>query len=93
MKRFLKVFFSYIVALLRLVFLVLVLIISGTHKILFNRVEISEITVQIKPLRCDIEEMGEKLSYIDKMCMENPDLISASEDFPDDDLFFDGGDE
>lgn len=96
-KRFFSVLFSYIIALARLVVWTLVFFFSGLQRVLFTRAEIVSMNFAITPLRCDMEETGEKIAYLDKLCMDNPDLaevIGEEEvDMPIDDINFDDTDD
>lgn len=75
LKRFFVVLWSYIVALGRLFIWTLLTFLSGLQRILFTRSEVVRVELRISPLRCDIKDTDEKLAYIDKLCLENPDLI------------------
>lgn len=48
----------------------------GLQKTLFSRSEVVGIEIKVLPLRCDIKDTDEKLAYIDKLCLENPELIA-----------------
>lgn len=85
-----KVLWSYIVALARLIVWTLVFFFSGLQRTLFMRSEVVSVEFRVTPLRCDMEEADKNLAYIDKLCLENPDLVEAVEE---EDLnFFDGTD-
>ena len=97
-KKFLKVFLSYVIALLRLVVWVIIFFFSGLQRILFTRSEVVGVDMKLSPLRCDMEDVDEKLAYIDKLCIENPDLAEIAEqtyleDMKEDENFFDDGEE
>ena len=79
MKKFFSKLGSYIIALLRLVLLNINFFFSGLHTILFSNIEITNIEMKGTPLRCDKENTSETMAYLDKLCLENPDLL----DFPD----------
>ena len=54
--------------------------------------------MKLMPLRCDMEDADEKLAYIDKLCIENPDLAEMAEqayleDIKKDEDFFDDSEE
>lgn len=55
------------------------------------RSEIVSVEFKVTSLRCDLQEVDEKISYLDKLCVENPDLACFVEDedfdFPDSDEF------
>ena len=97
-QKFLKVFWSYIVALLRLVVWTIILFFSGLQRTLFTRSEVVGVDMKLTPLRCDMEDVDEKLAYIDKLCIENPDLAEMAEqayleDMKEDENFFDDSEE
>lgn len=66
-------------ALARLIVWTIILFFSGIQRILFTRSEVCGVDMKISPLRCDMEAADEKLAYIDKLCIENPDLVEISE--------------
>lgn len=78
-QKFLKVFWSYVVAILRLIIWTIILFFSGLQRTLFTRNEIIGVDMRLMPLRCDMEDADEKLAYIDKLCIENPDLAEMAE--------------
>ena len=41
------------------------------------RSEIVEVDFKVIPLRCDMEAIDDKMAYIDKLYMENPDMIEG----------------
>lgn len=82
-NRFLKVIGSYIRALARLFIWTILVFFSGLQRTLFMRSEVAGVDLKIVPLKCDIEETDERLAYIDKLCMENPELVIEN-DFDDD---------
>lgn len=85
-----EVLLSITIALFRFFFLVVALIPSGLHVIFFTRTEICNIELKGLPYRCDREKIANTLSFVDKMCLENPELLElgdnppAPEDFPND---------
>lgn len=80
--NFLKVLGSYIVAVCRLVLWTAMFFLVGLQRTLFMRSEVVGFELGVTPLRCDIADTDEKLAYIDKLCMENPDLVeSIGEEF------------
>ena len=95
-KRFFSVLFSYIIAIVRLVIWTFVFFFSGLQKTLFTRSEVVSINYAVMPLRCDMEDTEDKMAYLDKLCMGNPDLadmIGEEEtEFPIDDIDFDDND-
>ena len=100
LKRFFKVTGSYIRAFFRLIIWTILVFFSGLQRTLFMRSEVAGVDIKITPLKCDIEDTNEKLSYIDKLCLENPELIETvesnklqDEDFFDDTDEYNRGDE
>lgn len=84
--RLFKVVGSYIRALARLFIWTLIVFFSGLQRALFTRSEIAGVELKLAPLKCDLEETDDKLAYIDKLCMENPELLIEDDfnDFPHD---------
>lgn len=74
-KDFMDTFISTIIAIIRLCFLGVCFLTSGLQVILFTRTEICNLEMKGQPLRCDMNKMDEKLSYVDKLMLENPDLL------------------
>ena len=72
--------FSAVVALLRLVFLTCAMFASGVHIVLFTRTEVCNIEMRGMPWRCDRERDMSTLSFIDKICLENPDLLDYADE-------------
>lgn len=79
-QDFFKVLWSYIVALLRLLNWTAIFFFAGLQRTLFMRSEVSSVEFGVLPLRCDMEDADNNLAYIDKLCMENPDLAKLSDD-------------
>ena len=94
-QKFLKVFWSYVMALARLIIWTIIFFFSGLQRTLFTRNEVCGVDMKLLPLRCDMEDVDEKLAYIDKLCIENPDLAEMAEQtyLEDDEKFFDDGEE
>ena len=91
-----KVLFSYIRALARLVIWTILFFFTGLQRTLFMRSEVASAELKVIPLHCDIEETNSRLAYLDKLCVENPDLACLSEEEmgfedEDDDFPFDDG--
>ena len=80
LKGFFKVLFSYVIALARLVVWTFVFFFTGLQRTLFMRSEIVCVEFKVTPLRCDLEEVDQNLAYLDKLCVENPDLACLVED-------------
>ena len=87
--RFFKVLWSYIVAVSRLIIWTIILFFTGLQRTLFMRSEIVGVEFKVIPLMCDREEFDDKLAYLDKLCIENPDLMGIEDDIPFDDLMMD----
>ena len=83
---FFKVLFSYTIALARLFVWSIVFFFSGLQRTLFMRSEIVGVNFRVMPLRCDMEDTKSKLSYLDKLCIENPDLVGMEDEIPFDDM-------
>ena len=91
--KFCKVVWSYFVALARLVVWTIILFFSGLQRTLFMKSEVVGVDFRVIPLRCYREDFDEKLSYLDKLCIENPDLIGMEDDeIPFDDIIEDDED-
>lgn len=71
---------SAIVALIRLLFLTCAMFASGVHIVLFTRTEICNIEMRGMPWRCDREKVADQLSFVDKICLENPDLLDFADE-------------
>ena len=85
--------FSYGIAIARLLFWEVLLFFSGLQQILFTGTEICGIDLRGLPLRCDRDDIIDKVSYMDKLKIENPDLaIIDEEDLNDIDDINDEGD-
>lgn len=84
----LRVLWSYIVALARLVIWTILFFFTGLQRTLFMRCEVASAELKVIPLRCDMADMDEKIAYVDKLCAENPDLmVLAEEELPDEEDF------
>ena len=71
---------SYAIAIVRLLFWVVILFFSGLQQILFMKSEIANIDLRTIPLWCDRKDIMDNLAYIDKLSIENPELVEAAED-------------
>lgn len=78
--RFLKVLWSYFIAVARLVIWTIILFFSGLQRTLFMKSEVVGVDFKVIPLRCYREDLDDKLAYLDKLCIENPDLIGMEDD-------------
>lgn len=91
MREILSEVGSVIVALIRLLFLTCAMFTSGVHVVLFTRTEVCNIEMRGMPWRCDREKMADQMSFVDKICLENPELLDfadeqmKNEGFPPDD--------
>lgn len=93
-KGFFKVLFSYLIAVARLFVWTVIFFFTGLQRTLFMRSEVVCVEFKVTPLRCDMEEADNTLSYIDKLCFENPDLACLVEEETNDDFdFLDDNDE
>lgn len=84
--KFCKVLWSYIVALARLFVWTVIFFFSGLQRTLFMRSEVAGVDFKIIPLKCDRDEYDDKLAYLDKLCIENPDLAGIDDETPFDDI-------
>ena len=82
LTRFIKVVLSYLIAILRLLFWVVLVFVYGLHKTLFTGTEITSVELRGLPLRCDLEGIHDNMAYIDKMIIEHPDLMNVPEEYP-----------
>ena len=85
--KFCKVLWSYFVALARLVIWTFIFFFTGLQRTLFMRSEIVEVDFKVMPLRCDMEAIDDKMAYIDKLYMSNPDMIEGGAAEQEDELF------
>ena len=77
---FLYLMYSYIVALCRLVLWTILMFFSGLQRTLFMRSEVVSVEFRVIPLLCDRKDTKDTLAYIDKLCMENPDIAAMGEE-------------
>ena len=83
--EFLEEIGSILIAIIRLIFLTCVMLLSGLQIILFNQLEIYNLEMKGMPLRYKIKRDQANLAFIDKMCIENPELLDIPEgELPDD---------
>ena len=75
-----KVLWSYIVAVTRLVIWTIIFFFTGLQRTLFMKSEVVGVDFRVAPLRCHMEDADEKLAYLDKLCIENPDLIGIEDE-------------
>ena len=80
LKRVFQVLLSYLRALARLVVWTILFFFTGLQRTLFMRSEVASAELKVIPLMCDIEDTDDKLAYIDKLCIENPDLMVLTEE-------------
>ena len=77
--------FSIIVAVLRLLLLTCTMFISSLNLIFFAQLEIVNVELRGQAWRSRRERDMRTLSFIDKMCIENPELLDIPEgELPDD---------
>ena len=84
--KFFKVIWSYIVAIARLIVWTCIFFFSGLQRTLFMKSEVIGVDFRVLPLRCYREELDDKLAYLDKLCIENPDLIGMEDEIPFDEV-------
>ena len=87
-EEFFKDLYSMCVAILRLLFLCATLLMSGLQIVIFTRTEVCNVEMRGMPWRVDREKDLSNLAFIDKVCLENPDLLDYAErgsDFPPED--------
>ena len=103
MKNFWSAFRDIFIAILRLIMLQIVLFVTGLHHILFNRLEVSNISLALIPQRRD----RERLAFVDDLKANNLDLLTSDvpiqlsgddgfredEDYLDDDNIIDDDDD
>lgn len=71
---------SATIALVRLFFLVCAMFTSGVHIVLFTRTEVCNIEMRGMPWRCDRERLADNMSFVDKICLENPELLDFADE-------------
>ena len=79
-REFLAEASSAIIALLRLVFLTCAMFASGVHIVLFTRTEVCNIEMRGMPWRCDREKVADQMSFVDKLCLDNPELLDFADE-------------
>ena len=72
--------YSIIRALMRLVFLTIAMFASGVHVVLFTRTEIFNVEMRGMPLLCDREKLGDQISFVDSLCLNNQDLLDYADE-------------
>ena len=92
-KDFFKVLFSYAIAVARLFVWTVIFFFTGLQRTLFMRSEIVCVEFKVTPLRCDLEDVDDTLSFVDKLYTENPDLACLAEEEVDEDFDFPDSDE
>ena len=75
--KFCRVLWSYFVAVARLVVWTLIFFFSGLQRTLFMRSEVVGVEFKCIPIKCYRDEFDDKLAYLDKLCLENPDLVEG----------------
>ena len=72
--------FSVLVAILRLLFLTSTMFISSLHLILFSQLEITNVELRGMAWRSRREKDMRTLSFISKICLENPELLDYADE-------------
>ena len=80
MKDGLELFFSWFIAVSRLILLCFILLVEGLHHILFTRSEVCAIVLKVIPLRVD----RDKISYVENLAMNNLDLMASQDEYYED---------
>ena len=76
---------SIIVAVVRLMFLTCTMFMSGLQIIIFGELEICNAELKGRPWRSRIKRDQENLSFVDQLCINNPELLDIPEgELPDD---------
>ena len=76
---------SIIIAVLRLIFLTCTMFLSSLNLILFAQLEIVNVELKGRPWRSRIERNEANLAFLDRLCIENPELLDIPEgELPDD---------
>lgn len=83
LSEFLGEIYSVVIALLRIIFLTAAMVTSAVHVTLFTRTEIYNLELRGMPWRCDRLKDMQNLAFIDKICIENPDLLDYADEHPD----------
>ena len=71
---------SVVIALVRLVFLTFAMVTSAVHITIFTRTEVCNIELKGQPWRCDREKIEDHMSFIEKTCIENQDLLDYADE-------------
>lgn len=71
---------SVLVAILRLLFLTCTMFVSSIHLILFAQLEITNVELRGVAWRSRREKDMRTLSFIDHLCIENPDLLDYADE-------------
>jgi hypothetical protein len=76
---------SIVIAVLRLMFLTCTMFISGLQIVLFSGLEICNVELKGRPWRSRIERNEANMAFLDRLCIENPELLDIPEgELPDD---------
>ena len=76
---------SIIIAILRLMFLTCTMFMSGLQLTLFSGLEVCNVELKGRPWRSRIERNEANLAFLDRLCIENPELLDIPEgELPDD---------
>ena len=76
-------FLSITIAWCRLCFLTLAMFVSGTQLILFSRTEIYNVELRGQPWLYDRDKLADRLSFVDKVMLENQDLLDYADEHSD----------
>lgn len=80
LEGILRILCSFLVATARLVVWTIIFFFTGLQRTWFMRSEVVSVEFKVSPWRCDMEDADKNLAYIDKLCLENPDLVEAVDD-------------
>ena len=75
--------YSITVAIIRLAFLAAAMLVSGVQLILFTRTEICNVEMKGQPWLCDRDKLADRLSFVDKVMLENQDLLDYADEHSD----------
>lgn len=79
-RHFFSVLISYVSSLCRLSVWTVLVFLLGLQKILFTRYEVSSVKLCLIPKVHERRSDKEYLSFVDRLCEENPDLLWNSDD-------------
>ena len=73
-------FLSVLIALARLIFLTLAMFTSALHITLFTKTELCNVELRGQPLLCDRRKLKDQISFVDKVMIENPELLDYADE-------------